>query len=62
MVHEFYKSLYTSEGVSYMDTILKNVPSKVTSEMNDMQVSPYTLEEDKNALFLCDTLVFGLLA
>ena len=45
-----------------MDTILKNVPSKVTSEMNDMQVSPYTLEEVKNALFLYDTLVFGLLA
>lgn len=32
---EFYKNLYTSEGVQNMDQVLSTVPTKVTPAMND---------------------------
>ena len=51
MVHDFYKSLYTSEGVSNMETVLNCVPTKVSAEMNDLLVAPYREDEVKTALF-----------
>ena len=51
MVTDFYKNLYTSEGVADMDQVLSKVPVKVTPHMNDMLLAPYTNEEVKTALF-----------
>jgi len=51
LVTDFYKSLYTSAGVSNVDQVLQHVPTKVTQSMNEALVSPYTREEVKIALF-----------
>jgi hypothetical protein len=51
MTSEFYKNLYTSEGVHDMHKVLDHVPRKVTTEMNDLLTAPYTREEVKKALF-----------
>ena len=51
MVSDFYKSLYTSEGVNKMDQVLSKVPAKVTQQMNDILLAPYTNEEVKTTLF-----------
>lgn len=51
MVHEFYKTLYTTEGVSNMEAVLNCVPAKVTAEMNELLCAPYSNEEVKAALF-----------
>lgn len=48
---DFYKNLYTSEGVQDMDRVLNTVPTKVTPAMNDLLNAPYTHEEVKQALF-----------
>jgi hypothetical protein len=51
MTAEFYKTLYTSEGVQDMILVLDHVPRKVTREMNEMLSSPYSPDEVKRALF-----------
>ena len=51
LVTDFYKSLYTSAGVSNVDQVLQHVPTKVTQSMNEALVAPYTREEVKTALF-----------
>jgi hypothetical protein len=51
MTLEFYKNLYTSEGVHDMHKVLDHVPRKVTTEMNDLLKAPYAQEEVKKALF-----------
>lgn len=51
MVTDFYKSLYTTEGVSSMDEVLQHVPNKVTQNMNEILLASYTKEEVKTALF-----------
>jgi hypothetical protein len=48
---DFYKTLYTSEGVYDMDRVLNHVPRKVTPAMNDIVTAPYTNEDVKKALF-----------
>ena len=48
---DFYKALYTSEGVEGLDDVLQHVPSKVTAAMNMEICAPYTKEEVKIALF-----------
>ena len=50
MVTDFYKSLYTTEGVTNMELVLQHVPTKVTHQMNDMLMALYTKEEVKKAL------------
>ena len=47
----FYKSLFSSEGVSDMERVLQNVPIKVTPEMNDMLLTPFDSKEVKEVLF-----------
>ena len=51
LVTDFYKRLYTSEGVTGIEDVLSKVPAKVTEEMNAMLLVPYTKEEVKSALF-----------
>jgi hypothetical protein len=51
MTAEFYKTLYTSEGVHDMNLVLDHVPRKVTRDMNEMLSSPYSPDEVKRALF-----------
>ena len=48
---EFYKNLYTSEGVQGVADVLEHVPVKVTPAMNDMLMAPYEAKEVKMALF-----------
>jgi hypothetical protein len=47
----FYKSLFSSEGVSDTERVLQTVPIKVTPEMNDMLLTPFDSNEVKEALF-----------
>jgi hypothetical protein len=49
MAGEFYKHLYTSEGVQGMNQVLQHVPRKVTPAMNEILTAPY--DPDKSALF-----------
>jgi hypothetical protein len=42
---DFYKTLYTSEGVQNMDQVLDHVPQKVNAEMNAMLKAPYDPNE-----------------
>jgi hypothetical protein len=51
MTADFYKQLYTSEGVQGMDQVLQHVPRKVTPAMNEILTAPYAADEVKNALF-----------
>jgi hypothetical protein len=51
MTSEFYRNLYTFEGVHDMHKVLDHVPRKVTTEMNDLLRATYTREEVKKALF-----------
>lgn len=51
LAQEFYKSLYTSEGVNNMEEVLRHVPCKVTPDMNSVLLAPYTESEVKAALF-----------
>jgi hypothetical protein len=53
MTSDFYKTLYTSEGVQNMDQVLDHVPQKVNAEMNAMLTAPYDPNEVKNLKFLC---------
>ncbi|XP_040245695.1 uncharacterized protein [Aegilops tauschii subsp. strangulata] len=49
LVTDFYKSLYTSEGVSGIEEVLSKVPTKVTEETNAMLLAPYTKDERSKA-------------
>jgi hypothetical protein len=51
MVHEYYKSLFTSEPLSTVDTVINAIPEKVTDQMNEDLCKPYSNEEIKVALF-----------
>jgi hypothetical protein len=51
MTSDFYKVLYTSEGTSGMEHVLRTVPTKVTREMNDKLLLPFGEAEVKEALF-----------
>jgi hypothetical protein len=51
MAADFYKQLYTSEGVQGMDQVLQHVPRKVTPAMNAILLAPYEADEVKKALF-----------
>jgi hypothetical protein len=47
----FYGNLFRSEGVHNMDVVLNSVPVKVSSEMNEKLLLPFTGVEVKEALF-----------
>jgi hypothetical protein len=51
LTRDFYGNLFCSEGVLYMEVVLDTVPVKVTSEMNDKLLAPFTGLEIKEALF-----------
>lgn len=51
MVHEFYESLFTSEPLVTMNTVLDAIPEKVNHFMNEELCKPYSNEEIKAALF-----------
>ena len=51
MLHDFYSTLYTSEGVTNMEAVLNTIPSKVTTDMNHLLCAPYTSDEVKITLF-----------
>jgi hypothetical protein len=48
---DFYKTLYTSEGTTNMDSVLNMILVKVTTEMNGALLSPMSEQEVKEALF-----------
>jgi hypothetical protein len=50
MVQSFYENLFTSETCTF-DVVLEEIPSKVTTEMNENFCKPYTNEEIGTALF-----------
>ena len=41
LVTDFYKSLYTSAGVTNLDQVLQHVPVRVTQSMNEALVPVY---------------------
>jgi hypothetical protein len=47
----FYRNLYMSEGTEDMDQLLNTVPIKVTGDMNDALLKPFSTDEIKSALF-----------
>lgn len=51
MVKEYFTKLFTSEIVDIDEGILTDVDRKVTTEMNQLLIAPFTREEVKNALF-----------
>ena len=51
LISSFYKELYTSEGTEDMASVLNTVPTKVTPDMNDQLLAPFTEKEVKEALF-----------
>jgi hypothetical protein len=51
MMNDFYKNLFTSEGVQDMHNVLDHVPRKVSAQMNDTLTTDFTEEEVKKALF-----------
>ncbi|KAM0859925.1 hypothetical protein ACQ4PT_046881 [Festuca glaucescens] len=51
MTGEFYKKLYTSEGVQGMNQVLQHVPRMVTLAMNEILTAPFVADEVKRALF-----------
>jgi hypothetical protein len=51
MANDFYKDLYTSEGVQGMEEVLHSVPVKVSAEMNTMLDAPYDIKEVNSSLF-----------
>ena len=42
LISSFYKELYTSEGTEDMASVLNTVPTKVTPDMNDQLLAPFT--------------------
>jgi hypothetical protein len=51
LASDFYKDLYTSDGVTNMDQVLDHVPRKVTPAVNSILDAPFSQEEVKKALF-----------
>ena len=51
MTLDFYKQLYTSEGVQGVEDVLQHVPVKVTPEMNATLLALFEAKEVKTALF-----------
>ena len=51
MVLEFYKTLYTSEGVNGMHEVLRHVPRRVMPAMNQTLCAPYVGERSRNSKF-----------
>jgi hypothetical protein len=63
MVQEFYENFFSSEPIVSRDAILDSIPSKLTHEMNDDVLKPYTNDEIKTALFqMGPTKAPGLMA
>jgi hypothetical protein len=50
LASSFYGNLFRFEGVHNMDVVLHSVPVKVSSEMNDKILRPFTDAEVKEAL------------
>jgi hypothetical protein len=50
VTRDFYGNLFRSEGVHNMEAVLGTVPVKVTSEMNNKLLMPFTDLEVKEAL------------
>jgi hypothetical protein len=51
MSSDFFKNLYTSEGVQGMEDVLDVVPARVSAEMRTMLDAPFDVAEVKRALF-----------
>jgi hypothetical protein len=51
MAKSFYQNLYSSEGVTEMDEVLRCVPTRVDADMNSKLDAPFTAKEVKSALF-----------
>ena len=49
---EFYTQLFTRQEVLDPGPILSCVPTKVTTDMNDFLLRPFTTEEVQEALFM----------
>jgi hypothetical protein len=53
MTTSFSKLLYTFEGTKNMEAVLGTVPVKVTAEMNDKLIAPFSEMEIKEAILRC---------
>lgn len=51
IVHEYFEQLFTSEVLTPDQNVFRDVPRKVTTEMNGSLLEPFTHEEVKKALF-----------
>lgn len=51
MATQFYKDLFTSDGVTNMQEVMDTVPDKVTAAMNTSLNATYTNGEVKTSLF-----------
>jgi hypothetical protein len=51
MVQTFYEDLFSSEPCPSIDAVLESIPTKVTPDMNEDLLKPYTDSEIKAALF-----------
>jgi hypothetical protein len=50
LISNFYKDLFASHAGGHLDGLLQHVSSKVTDEMNDSLMKPFTVEEIKQGL------------
>ncbi|KAL8472060.1 hypothetical protein ACS0TY_029328 [Phlomoides rotata] len=50
VLRDFFKDLFSSDGPNHMNHVIEAVESKVTSEMNQNLIRPYTTEEITKAL------------
>jgi hypothetical protein len=53
MAKDFYKSLYTSEGISGMEEVLNAVPVTVTAAMNEQLLAAYGMRRLSMRFFRC---------
>ena len=51
MATDFFRTLYTTEGMTDMDQVLNTIPTKVTTVMNESLMAPFEKDEIKRALF-----------
>jgi hypothetical protein len=48
----FYHDLFTAQGHTTPEEVVRFVPTKVTSAMNELLDAPFTVEEVRKALFM----------
>lgn len=63
MIYDYFTSIFTTTNPSrsQLDTIIANLPTKITGDMRRVMDQPFTEEEETNALAqMCLTKTPGL--